>query len=439
MYAFGCWDFEENGAPMMVNRLSGERIIRRGPLTKGVAPDDGPWFRFDYVHSELRYPLAIKWALEQREIVVDHNLSARLWRETTHAPGSHPSYGAFVRVDDCIIDAILCYPEVARRIRSQDTGGIIRRIGGWTSEGWNETLCLADLLHSHGDPAIQQSFDRPDWPRKQSPIALRPLDAQPRSDWKYMELPRDCSWRGVDLFPNREDYYSKAEHEYRSALSLKPIEFDRISVGGLVPQIRAGDDEAIVFPINHHQLSRHGSKPYRIMFLLRDTRAGSMIFIKQGPLLGPSRLHARHPWFIQFDRAPYMIPDVWEERDVYNQSDYRETPLVFIDNVEDYASLAKSNAMTFCAWSAYGQAFWTRFLIEACFSWRGTEQGQLWPPDRDSPGPPYGRPKDMCFKLGWRGGMISPEEHYRVATLLDDLGEAELALEDHRKTLKYHF
>jgi len=60
----------------------------------------------------LTSPLAVRWAPERGEIVLDHNKSAEIWRRETGAGTAAPPFGAFIRVDDLVSDALWCWPGV---------------------------------------------------------------------------------------------------------------------------------------------------------------------------------------------------------------------------------------------------------------------------------------------------------------------------------------
>jgi hypothetical protein len=140
-YSFGWWDYADGPQPAMVNRFSKERIVRRGPLDAGIAPADEPWLRFDYVADDLTYPLAVKWAPDLGEIILDHNKSAEIWRRETGAIATAPAFGTYVRVDDLAPDAFWCWPGVMdiyfQRLAESQSERIapitLYRLGGWSN------------------------------------------------------------------------------------------------------------------------------------------------------------------------------------------------------------------------------------------------------------------------------------------------------------------
>jgi hypothetical protein len=154
-YQFGWWDSIEADPPAMVNRYTHERLVRRGACPPGSTPGGEPWLRFDYVADDLVFPLAVKWAPEHGEIVVDYNLSAQLWREETGSPSPTPPFGAYLRIDDLAADALWCWPGVldayfARRAE-QPTGReppmTLYRLGGWSNSVWSPQM----VRETHND------------------------------------------------------------------------------------------------------------------------------------------------------------------------------------------------------------------------------------------------------------------------------------------------
>jgi hypothetical protein len=165
-YAMGWWDFVDSDTPQIIHRYTGERIVRSGPLGDGLAPPGEPWFRFDYQSAGLNYPLAVRWAPERGEIVIDHNRSAQLWRQSG-AADQYPHWGTYARVDDLAADAFWCWPGIVdiaiaqmRGIApwNETLGGqptlpragepllSIFRLGGYANRVWHENFVIEDVL-----------------------------------------------------------------------------------------------------------------------------------------------------------------------------------------------------------------------------------------------------------------------------------------------------
>jgi len=165
-YAMGWWDFVDSDTPQIIHRYTGERIVRSGPLGDGLAPPGENWFRFDYQSPGLNYPLAVRWAPEQGEIVIDHNRSAQLSRQSG-ATDEYPRWGAYARVDDLVADAFWCWPGIVDIAISQMRGIVphfdrqrdhtsvpglgapvlaIFRLGGYVNRVWHENFVIEDVL-----------------------------------------------------------------------------------------------------------------------------------------------------------------------------------------------------------------------------------------------------------------------------------------------------
>ncbi len=153
-YAFGWWDFVEvDGEPQMVCRDSDERVVmvrdlEEPWLAKAIAEHpkrpESRWRRFEYRHEEFWFPLIVNWVPEEGRILVDYNLSSKLWRLETNAETEHPPYapyGGWVRVDDMVPDAFWCWPRgmLANLLHEEEqlkkSWGICL-IGKWHCDRW---------------------------------------------------------------------------------------------------------------------------------------------------------------------------------------------------------------------------------------------------------------------------------------------------------------
>ena len=137
-HVFGWWNLDPDG-PSLVNTVTGERVRHRGAAHPDDATEGEGWARFDYEHTDLRYPLLVRQTVEVRSAysrtiwAVDHARSAALWRRETDAGATHPPYGVWRRVDDCVADALACWPDAS-------VGGWLHPhlevVGGWLNGAW---------------------------------------------------------------------------------------------------------------------------------------------------------------------------------------------------------------------------------------------------------------------------------------------------------------
>ena len=146
---FGWWDWDAE-APGMVNRVTGERVVYRGRAREEVLlPDRETWLRFDYLHSELTFPLLVQEVPGREELgedkttwQLDYRRSAALWRRETGASEPHPSYGVWRRIDDCVSDALACWPE--NEIVASPLAAYIHFDGGWLNGAWNDWMTRSE-------------------------------------------------------------------------------------------------------------------------------------------------------------------------------------------------------------------------------------------------------------------------------------------------------
>ena len=218
-YSFGWWDFNETDQPAVVNRYSAERIVRRGTLEPGMAPPDEPWLRFDYIADDLTYPLAVRWAPEAGEILLDHNKSAEIWRRETGSGAAPPPFGTFVRVDDLVPDALWCWPGVIdahfRRLKEDPPPAPPRRpdpfhkgrspltlfrLGGYQNGHWQDRLVCEEANDVHFSPLSDGSLS---------------------SIWGYQYFYKDVS---VSAMISAGDFRQSYEHlpQYTQRVFLAP-------------------------------------------------------------------------------------------------------------------------------------------------------------------------------------------------------------------------
>ena len=196
---FGWWDLDSN-APAMVNRLSGERVLFRGPVAPADAPDAGRWWRFEYRHEELRYPILVeltqpsKFHRVQRRHHwrIDHRHSAKAWRREASQDQLFPPYGLWHRVDGCVTDAMICWPTL--EASGQPEG--LSATGGWVNSTWR------DGLERHF-PELQAGYRKGAEARGLEPAApfIMPIDQPAPARWRFHETPLPEDRRREDAFP----------------------------------------------------------------------------------------------------------------------------------------------------------------------------------------------------------------------------------------------
>jgi hypothetical protein len=176
IHVFGVWDLDPE-RPALVNKLTGEAVvICDRDLIDQPAPIAG-WTRFEYEHADLRYPILVECAgtrIGDRTLPawrVDHDRSAVEWLSETGLP-EKPAYGTWRRVDDCITDALACWPDV--RAGDDKDRGRLSVTGGWLNGEWRADFRRDCWWLSQYD---KRRYDRPIDPNVGSWIM--PLDAPP--------------------------------------------------------------------------------------------------------------------------------------------------------------------------------------------------------------------------------------------------------------------
>jgi len=261
----GWWDYDETDRPTLINRDSGERV-RMGEEVSIAGKRPGQrWVRFDYLHDDLEFPVLVCWMPEEGHIVVDYLASVALWRRETNSDLPHPPYGTWVRVDDCIIDAIWCWPGVlgaiagAQKVAQLPLNGWIGRAGGWSNAAWRADFNRADaFLPARIDEDYETS--------RQYPLEiLAPLSQMPPSPWFFIDVagsedPRRSRWATWDNAPLHPDEGEDAQREYYGSSGLYENGGRRtVEIRGQVPQVRSTDGSRILYPLE--ATIRHGGGP----------------------------------------------------------------------------------------------------------------------------------------------------------------------------------
>ncbi len=183
---FGWWDWD-SGTELLVNEVTGEQVKRHGSVLVDSANEGTHWIRFDYQSADAAYPILVECAPElvyRKPFAVwriDHVRSAALWRQEKNVDVVHPPYGLWRRVDDCITDALACWPET--ECVDLELAECIRAIGGWRNSLWREdfyrTLARVEEFKPLFEPVATRGADA--W--------LMPLDTPAPSPWEFHDFP----------------------------------------------------------------------------------------------------------------------------------------------------------------------------------------------------------------------------------------------------------
>ncbi|MDJ0942698.1 MAG: hypothetical protein QNJ30_04510 [Kiloniellales bacterium] len=262
--AIGCWDYDAGGRPTMINRYSGERVrLGRRVLFSGKRLGQR-WARLDYLHDDLEFPVLVCWMPERGYIVVDYLASAALWRKARNSKLRHPPYGTWVRVDDCLLDAIWCWPGVLAQL-CPDTRrypgrrpGVVALIGGWCNGSWHRGLRRVSLGSNSNlrDTVSEYGLDRKHGtldPKIRIPLTrLTGLEEPAPSPWVYVDAadPREHERLGYTHFEGepllRED--GPLLLHGREGYQL-PTGARSVAIKGVVPQMRSADGTRVLFPV----------------------------------------------------------------------------------------------------------------------------------------------------------------------------------------------
>jgi hypothetical protein len=180
---YGWWDWNAE-ASSLNNRVTGERVVYRGPVEVEAPSSSGFWLRFDYIHPELTFPLLVEeiapsgksngtlWRL-------DYCHSSELWREESNGDAACPPYGVWRRIDDCVSDALASWPET----KGAKLFDMVDLDGGWLNGAWNE--------HFTRSKQRCRIRDRAQTPDEEFSTWLIPLDTPPPSPFVFHDyVPR---------------------------------------------------------------------------------------------------------------------------------------------------------------------------------------------------------------------------------------------------------
>ena len=194
-YGFGWWDPVPK-EDTLVNRVSMQRVRRVGPIELEDQPESEGWLRFEYRDDDIAYPILAHlgegeyrhpfdrpYERRGRILTVDHNRSAALWRQEAGAAADHPPYGLWRRVDDCLTDALPCWPRMKSRDRALAQ---VRIVGGWLNGAWHEGFerNLPALT-----PVVRKRIAEAEFVLKAERPFIMPLDAEPLPRWRFHPFP----------------------------------------------------------------------------------------------------------------------------------------------------------------------------------------------------------------------------------------------------------
>jgi hypothetical protein len=173
----------------MVNTVTGERVVYRGALGGHMRVTwSENWLRYDYVHSELTFPLVARATVRDKGtrdqariecLSVDYPRSARLWRDDpfgSRPVSTAPAYGVWRRVDDCIVDAFTCWP---RGATGGWNGDAVELVGGWLNGSWRPDFARVSIGGSEMERELRDAEGGPS-----GNPALMNLWAKPAPLWR---------------------------------------------------------------------------------------------------------------------------------------------------------------------------------------------------------------------------------------------------------------
>src|SRR3546814_9941189 len=90
----------------------------------------------------------------------------------------HPAFGTWRRVDDCVTDALACWPE--SEAVGTDRASYVRFDGGWLNGTWNDTLSRKETRLVVPAKTQPDGDDCNSW--------LVPLEAPPPSPFQFHDF-----------------------------------------------------------------------------------------------------------------------------------------------------------------------------------------------------------------------------------------------------------
>ncbi len=410
--ALGCWfkstlrSGEVGTDQGLTNRFTGERIRKGGHFELPGRRLGQKWLRLDYLHDDLEFPVLACWQPEDGQIVLDYEASAALWRQETNSDLAHPPYGAWVRVDDCVIDAIWCWPEILETLRWQSeegpSGGWIGRVGGWCNGAWRPEFSRVDVMLPDSPsfrsltfgPAIPVPSSRP-----------TPLDQQAPSPWFYIDATSYeahdkqgyTSWEGECLYREYEASGERYHYEER----------DSVTINGVVPHMRSQDGDRILYPWESHIYEGYPNDS-TIDFAYRTEDHGweEAVFSRSGRYWNPGvGLEVIWPSF-SLGGSPTLGSGLIEE-------------IHFVETRNQM--IARSRPGIFRLLSQGARRRVARDLVDAFLSWEGTDRTpEAWGEIRGGTYPGYERPEFLVEQYRIVGGEYRPVLTFSTLSLPEE-------------------
>lgn len=190
-HIFGCWSVEP-GQPALMNSLTGEQVrFNDRALIDRPAQVRG-WVRFDYHHADLQYPVMVEITSYAYSGIaqapnwrIDHGRSAEVWCGATNSDKAYPPYGVWRRVDDCVTDALACWPDLFPT--DDRLGGNLAVDGGWLNGQWDSGLHRRFVRLSESS---KKRFSRSIDPNAGTWIV--PIGTDPPSPFEFHRLPQEA-------------------------------------------------------------------------------------------------------------------------------------------------------------------------------------------------------------------------------------------------------
>jgi hypothetical protein len=228
----GYWRFDPS-TQSLCNSVSGQRVTFQGAVPHDRSATSIPGvrkaWRFQYDDDDHRYPIVVLPALTsgrgalQCVWFIDHDQSLLLWRQLPTG-GSVPAFGLWQRVNECVVDALLCWPEV------ESTGPKPIRVvsmAGWFNGAWSSQI------RRRSQPGYDHGFAKHITP---VPAFLTEVTAQ-SYPWTFLDSSRAA--RGARL--------ANVEEIGPAQLYLPPDE-KLTGFEADVPHLIRSDGQAVMFP-----------------------------------------------------------------------------------------------------------------------------------------------------------------------------------------------
>lgn len=205
-HIFGWWHFDEETCSL-VNRISGESLNFIGATDSqgqsGIFRDKS-WLRFEYVFEDLKFPVLVEQysrrytynmsAQPLKRWQIDYVRSAAAWFLESNENLEILPYGVWRRVDDCVSDALLCWPHAKATGKPPFQ---LKSKGGWLNGTWSD-----HFSRSFGRPRFSASEKAM---RPEVRPRLFPLHTMPPIPWRYVHSESLTDGIRLPAFPTAQD------------------------------------------------------------------------------------------------------------------------------------------------------------------------------------------------------------------------------------------